>query len=60
MLEIREARPEEWYEVGALTQAAWDEFAPAAPNETWYAYYAFLLHYPPGAERCPALSETRV
>lgn len=28
--------------MGALTQAAWDEFAPYAPNETWYAYYAFL------------------
>ena len=41
MLEIREARPEEWAQVGAFTQA-WDEFTPAAPNETWYAYYAFL------------------
>ena len=42
MLEIREAKPEEWSQVGALTQAAWDEFTPAAPNQTWYAYYAFL------------------
>jgi ribosomal protein S18 acetylase RimI-like enzyme len=42
VLEIREARPEEWAQVGALTQAAWDEFTPAAPNETWFAYYAFL------------------
>lgn len=42
MLEIREARPEEWTRVGALTQAAWDEFTPPARNETWFAYYAFL------------------
>ncbi|MGZ4386139.1 MAG: GNAT family N-acetyltransferase [Gaiellaceae bacterium] len=42
MLEIREARPEEWERVGALTQAAWDEFSPAEPDETWKAYYAFL------------------
>lgn len=42
MLEIREARPEEWEELGALTQAAWNEFTPEAPNGTWHAYYAFL------------------
>jgi ribosomal protein S18 acetylase RimI-like enzyme len=42
MFEIREVRPEEYARVGALTQTAWDEFRPEAPNETWYAYYAFL------------------
>jgi ribosomal protein S18 acetylase RimI-like enzyme len=42
MREIREARPEDWAQIGALTQAAWDEFEPAAPSETWDAYYTFL------------------
>ena len=26
----------------ANTGPPWDEFTPAAPNQTWYAYYAFL------------------
>lgn len=42
VFEVREARSEEWTQVGALTQAAWDEFTPIVPNETWHGYYAFL------------------
>jgi len=41
VIQVREARPEEFAEVGRVTQAAWAEFArPEDP--VWEAYFDLL------------------